>query len=247
MATMAPTDIIKNTLVTEGEAFEALGLAHRVHIPAHLAPGQRCPTLVMVHGFQGNEDLTWVFAKQASPDWLIVSPRAPLAVADLGYSWHEFRDGKTQPESLAEGLAALTRFVDRLPEVYPADRGRLVMLGFSQGAGMCYAFAAAQASTAQAAQAQTPPGEPPPPLLGVAALGGYIPGPVTLPPLDGLPVLILHGTRDEVIPITMARKNRDQLNERGAAVTYHEDEIGHKVSAEGMRHLRAWLAHRLQP
>lgn len=230
---MAPTDIIKNTLVTEGRAVEALGLPHRVRIPdvAASAPGQRFPTLLMVHGFQGNEDVTWVFARQASADWLIVAPRAPIVAPGGGYSWHEFRDGKSDADSLAVAVAALGRFVAGLTEIYPADLSRLVILGFSQGAGMCYGLAATR---------------PQPSLLGLAALGGYVPAPVQLPDLGGLPVLILHGTKDETIPITRARTDREAVERAGATVTYREDEIGHKVSAEGMRLLREWLSERLR-
>ena len=227
---MTPIDIMKNVaLVTDGPAFDALGLVHRVRIPQGEA-GERFPTLVMVHGFQGNEDVTWVFARTASPRWLIVSPRAPLESEGGGYSWNSFNDGKTDTDSLWQARATLTHFIEQLADVYPVDRTKMVLLGFSQGAGMCYTVAASQ---------------PQPPLIGLVALGGYIPGPIKLPPLHGLPIFMFHGTKDETIPVSMARKNHQQLVAAGADVSYREDEVGHKVSAGGMRDLTAWLAQRL--
>src|SRR5260221_13388813 len=98
-------------LITSGPAFDATGLVHRVRVPANASPGQVFPTLVMVHGLQGNEDVTWIFARQAGPQWLIVSPRAPFPDSS-GYSWYQFNtdpDGKTQVvrETFQTGESAL--------------------------------------------------------------------------------------------------------------------------------------------
>jgi phospholipase/carboxylesterase len=208
-------------LVDSGPAFDALGLVHRVRVPA--GPGPH-PTLVMVHGLQGNEDVMWIFARNAGPNWLIISPRAPFSV-EGGYSWHPSDDYGSQ-EAYQPGLDALTRFVDALPTQYPADRSRLVMLGFSQGAAMSYAFAVSN------------------PVRGIAALCGFMPRWVAegdLTPFFDLPVLILHGTRDDRVPISRARESRDLLVEAGTVLAYHEDDVGHKVGSEGMHVLRRWL------
>lgn len=227
---MAPVDLLNNVQhITTGAAVETLGLIHRVRIPAGAAD-ERFPTLIMLHGYQGNEDVTWVFARSAGPRWLIVTPRAPLAAPDHGFSWNSFSGGKTDPETLRQSTAALTRFVEGLADIYPVDRSRLALLGFSQGGGMCYALAAT---------------DPQPPILGLAALGGYIPTDVQLQALANKPVLMLHGTQDETIPITLARHDREQLLAAGAQVTYQEDEVGHKVGPQGMRVLASWLAERL--
>src|SRR5215208_4263281 len=89
-------------LIDNGPAFETLGLVHRVRTPA--GPGPH-PTLVMIHGLKGNEDVTWIFARSASPNWLIVAPRAPFAAGDSSYSWvpddnHDY----DHPETLQAGL-----------------------------------------------------------------------------------------------------------------------------------------------
>src|SRR5579859_5532076 len=228
-----PTNALPNALpevehVTAGAAFKTLGLVHRVRLPA--ANGQeRHPTLVMVHGLDGNEDVTWIFARSAGPQWAIISPRAPFA-SPTGYRWSELDErGKIAPASFQKGLQALERFISRLPQVYPIDPGRLVVLGFSQGAAMCYAYAASH------------------PVIGVAALGGLLPNFLSdhLTGLKGVPVLMLHGTRDETIRIDHAQTTRDRLLAAGADVTYLESEVGHKVSTDGMHTLKRWLTERL--
>jgi phospholipase/carboxylesterase len=211
-------------LVKAGPAFDALGLVHRVRVPKGSGPH---PTLVMVHGLEGDEDVTWVFARTAGPEWLIASPRAPFA-AKSGYSWNSGGD-YDKPESYRDGLKALSQFIENLPNVYPVNRSRFVMLGFSQGAAMSYVY------TANASEQR---------VKGVAALAGFLP-PFAVDGLKGLPVLILHGTRDERIPVEDARRDRDALIAAGAQVTYVEDDVGHKIGSNGMQALRKWLAERL--
>ncbi len=210
--------------ITSGPAFERLGLVHRVRVPQ--ADG-RHPTLVMLHGLEGTEDVTWIFARAAGPQWLIISPRAPIPARD-GFSWNALNaDGRTHKESYKVGFDALNHFMEALPSVYPVDQNHIVLLGFSQGAAMAYAFGTAN------------------PVTGIAALAGFIPPHLELPPLHGLPILILHGTKDDTISIETAHRDRDQLVEAGADVTYQESEVGHKVSSAGFAELKRWLAARL--
>ena len=212
--------------VTSGPAYEKLGLVHRVHVPPGDGP---FPTLVMLHGLSGTEDVTWIFARAAGPEWLIISPRAPHPTKD-GYSWNALdEEGKTDKTDLQIGLDALTHFIDALPAVYHMDHKHLVLLGFSQGAAMAHVYGTTH------------------PVSGIASLAGFIPAELAnnLPPLHTLPALILHGTKDVTVPISIARKNRDQLIAAGAKVTYLEMETGHKLSTAGMAELKRWLAERL--
>jgi len=212
-------------LIADGPTVDTLGLVHRVRVPAEGGPH---PTLVMVHGLQGDENVTWIFARSISPHWLIVSPRAPFTAPE-GYTWNDPGKQYNDDDAYQGGLDALTRFIEGLTTTYDADLSRLALLGFSQGAALSYAFAAAH------------------PVRGVAALSGFVPALIDdrLSAFKNVPILILHGTKDDRIPIEQARRDRDRLSAVGAQVTYHEDQVGHKVSAEGMRLLRHWLSERL--
>ena len=206
------------------------GVACRTRIPDGAGP---YPLLILLHGFQGDENVTWIFTRAAGPEWLVISPRAPLRAAD-GYSWYTFdANGHTEPDSLFHGLDYLTAFIDAVKAHYPIDPARIVIGGFSQGGAMSYAYAFRH----------------PDQVVGVISLAGFIPGPLSkvVPPLPALPILILHGTNDETISVEIARKNRQTLIGAGAAVSYLEDPVGHKVGAGGMRLLASWLADRLRP
>lgn len=207
-------------------AAELDGRPHRIRVPK--GPGPH-PTLIMVHGWEGDEDSTWIFARTIGAQWLVASPRAPFELM-RGYGWYRFGStGRTDPETFQVGLETLARYVAALETKYPVDRARLVLLGFSQGGAMAYAYGLTHV------------------VGGIVSLGGYIPGtaPKPLPPLNGMPVLIIHGEQDETIAVEIARKNRDQLTAAGAEVTYLEEGgMGHRVGAEGMRLLTGWLADR---
>src|SRR5450631_1169914 len=79
--------------ILTGPAVDRLGLPHRVFLPDG-DPSVKHPTLIMVHGVDGNEDVTWIFARAASPNWLILSPRAPLPTGEdaanskAQFSWY---------------------------------------------------------------------------------------------------------------------------------------------------------------
>jgi phospholipase/carboxylesterase len=219
------------SLVNNGDAYQTLGLVHRVR-PATLSHPPH-PTLILSHGLYGNEDVTWVFARAATRAWLITTPRAPLSTGNGGHAWYQFdpETGVPDTDSVTDGVDALDHFIDGTLSVYKGDRRKLVLAGFSQGAAMSLLYAIRY----------------PDRVAGVVSMGGFIPhlNKTTIPAMNGLPVLILHGTHDEVIPVKMAQKMRDRLTESGAAVTYDESEIGHKVSAQGLRKFEAWLADRL--
>ena len=202
----------------------SFNLIHRARPPAASAPTPY-PAVVMVHGWLGSEQSMWTFQTIVARHALVISMRAPFTV-EGGYGWKlSDSDG-----SFDEGLAALREFVSRLPSEYPVDQNRIVLMGFSQGAAMSYALALSQPEMTGA----------------VAALAGYLPDParqwVSPNRLAGKRVFIAHGLIDKMVPVAEAASARDAMLACGAQVTYSEYPIGHKLNAQGMKDLRAWLA-----
>jgi phospholipase/carboxylesterase len=217
-------------------------LVHRARLPKMAAAewpaagelpagGERLPAVVMVHGWQGNEKVMRIFEPSVPPAVVIVSPRAPVEVAADSYGWFLPDADETAFEA---GLEALRSFIEELPQIYPVDPERVLLLGFSQGAAMSYAVLLSEPRLT----------------MGVAALAGFLPKPVRrwLEPrrLADKPVFIAHGTADETLPVEQARVARDALVEAGALVEYHEYEVGHKLNAQGVRDLTQWLAAQLR-
>lgn len=179
----------------------------------------------MVHGWLGDENSMWAFDRVLPLNAVTVTPRGPFEAGE-GYGWTAVRgDGDT----FDEGLSALYEFVTRLPEVYPVDPSRIVLMGFSQGAAMCYALTLASPTVAAA----------------TAALAGFLPDSARqwiIPGrLNGKPIFIAHGLNDTTVPVEEAVRAREALTLAGANVSHHEDAVGHKLSAQSMRDLKAWL------
>ncbi len=185
------------------------------------------PVVVMVHGWLGNENVMSIFDRLVPPQVVVVSPRAPLEVEPDSFGWFRHLGDDA---GFAAGLADLRAFVEALPEAYPVDPARLVLMGFSQGAAVSLALALSAPESVQ----------------GVACLAGFVPaqalGWAKPGRLAGKPVLIVHGTDDETVSIGQARAAQTLLATAGADVSYHEYAVGHKLNATGMKVLKAWLA-----
>jgi phospholipase/carboxylesterase len=206
-------------------AAAGLNLVHRISLPA--TPGRRFPAVVMVHGWLGNEKVMGIFERTIPPGVVAVSPRAPVEVDADSFGWFSLVEDEATFQS---GLAALREFVAGLPQAYPVDAARVLLMGFSQGAVMSYALQAGE------------PGL----VAGVAGLAGFLPEPARawLSPgrLDGKSIFIAHGTEDVTVPVEQARLARAAFQQAGAEVEYHEYAVGHKLNAHGMSDLKRWLA-----
>ena len=226
-----PTQLIDSA----DPVFDAAHLVYRVR------PGLiNSPLIIMIHGLGGDENVMWIFERALPDQATVIAPRAPLWIepgtphaeeASGGYSW--FRPAplpRPDRSTLAQAIGALQKFIAAPIEKYSADPNQVYLLGFSQGAALCYALSLAL----------------PDQIAGVIALAGFLPegDDLALNQTSKLPkhgYLILHGLEDERVPIRYARKARSDLQSIRAAVDYHEYPIGHKISPQGMKDIEAWL------
>lgn len=206
-------------------------LPHYVLLPPQASLAQPAPVVVMIHGWGGDEGAMWVFKRVIPAGVAVITPRAPLSLAEGGYVWYPRNELYPQPapDSLEDGLNRLRRFLADLPHAYPIDPARLVLIGFSQGAAMVNSLVIARPGFA----------------IGVASLAGLVPESVfqtaAADSLAGLPVLIAHGQRDETIAVRYARQAREVYTRLGAQVTYGEYHTGHKMTLSAITALKHWL------
>ena len=82
-------------------------------------------------------------------------------------------------------------------------------------------------------------------MRAVAGLSGFLPNQFEQYsqslPIREIPVLLAHGTRDELVPVEKARQAVEQLTRAGARVDYCEDNVGHKLSATCFRSLEVFF------
>jgi phospholipase/carboxylesterase len=187
----------------------------------------------MLHGRSGDEDAMWIFRRALPEDWLVVSPRGIKPDPAGGFAWHpRQRDEWPLLPMFDEAVTALVRFIESLPELYGADAAHIYLMGFSQGAATAYAAAMGH------------PGL----IRGIAGLVGFAPvacdAAMETRVLRDLPIYAAVGIEDPFIPLDRARSCAETLRESGADLSYHEYDVGHRISAQGMRDLRTWWEHR---
>ena len=216
--------IAPNTQLIEFEDW-VLRIRPTTHKPARL--------MLLLHGFTGDENSMWVFARDMPSDYWMVAPRAPHFIEPSGFSWRPHLPGtfgRPSLEQLRPSAEALINLID----VYSASAGieakSFDVMGFSQGAAMSNLLAFLH----------------PQRIRKTGILAGFVPSGleelVPQRPLLGKPFFVTHGTKDEMVTIDRARASIALLEQAGAQVTYCEDEVGHKVSVTCLRALREFFA-----
>lgn len=194
----------------------------RVRAPE--GPGPH-PVFVLVHGWTGDENSMWVFSGRLPENALLIAPRGLHPAPQGGFSWHPYHE-RGWPD-LAEFEPAVVELLHLLtPENFPGgDFSGVRLVGFSQGAALCYALAILN----------------PKRVVSMAGLSGFLPqgveGVAASQPLQGKAVFVAHGSLDERVPVERARQGVETLEAAGARVVYCEDQVGHKLSAACFRGL----------
>jgi phospholipase/carboxylesterase len=209
-------------------------LTYAAHVPEGDGP---FPTVILLHGWGANaHDLLGFAPYLHGGNALVLCPQGPVSLpigyGMRGYGWFPLVPGQPPDrEAFTRGADTLRAFVQQALEHYPIDRDRLVLMGFSQGGTMAYDLALRD----------------PAHYAGLAALASWLPGILaeTLPKLpehEGFPVLVVHGTRDDRIPIERARESREALRSYGVSMTFREIEgMGHEINQESLRLIVKWL------
>ncbi len=189
--------------------------------------------LLLLHGWTGDENSMWLFTRNLTTNYWIIAPRGPHAAEPSGYSWRPHLSGNhSWPglDDLRPPAEALIRLVDDYAAENKIDVSQFDVAGFSQGAAMTNTLALLY------------PGR----IRRAAVLAGFVPAGVesvaAKRPLNGKPFFVAHGTLDEMVKVEYARQSIQMLEQAGANVTYCENEVGHKVSANCMRALESFFA-----
>ncbi|HEY6192219.1 MAG TPA: phospholipase [Bacteroidota bacterium] len=209
-------------------------LIHKILEPQRKS-NSKYPTLMLLHGRGANEDDLLGLAEYLDDRLLIVSARAPFPFAlGGGFTWYEIEEvGKPEPKMFAESYRKLSQFIDDVVKGYPVDPSKLLLCGFSMGSVMSYSMALTR----------------PQAVAGVAANSGYIAEDSGLniewTGVKGKPFFISHGMYDPVIPVAFARRAKELLEPRGAAITYREYDMGHQIIEDSLNDMMRWLTQQI--
>jgi thioredoxin 1 len=191
--------------------------------------------LLLVHGLGADERDLGGLLPYLDPDgrFVTVLPRGPVAVPGMpGFAWYDF--GLPAPERAADFASAVDQLDDLLDEAaaeHDLPRGEAIVGGFSQGAGLTLALAL------RASDRPHP--------LGVLALSPALASLDEIQPdwdaATKIPVLLQHGTHDQLVPVARSRELARELEEHSVPVVYTEYPMEHQVALESVQRARGWL------
>jgi phospholipase/carboxylesterase len=181
----------------------------------------------------------WIFTRGLSSDYWMMAPRAPHAADAGGFSWRPNPStlqnaqggsfGRPSLEMLLPSAEALIRLIDEYSASVKLDALQFDLMGFSQGAAMVNVMGMLY----------------PHRIRKMGVLAGFVPAGleelILQKPLAGKNIFVAHGTQDQMIPIDRARASMELLEQAGAQITYCEDGVGHKLSANCLRALEKYL------
>ena len=181
------------------------------------------PLFLLLHGWTGDENSMWIFTSRLSNNFIIVAPRGLFSTPLGGFGWHP--QGKRAWPSLDDFKPSVDALLELLSSqnYSSADLLQVNMIGFSQGAALMYSMALYHS----------------PQVGALAGLSGFLPEGtlevVERRPLLGKYVFVAHGRMDDLVPVNRARSAVAILEKAGARVTYCEENVGHKLSANCFR------------
>ncbi|MCW1968162.1 MAG: alpha/beta hydrolase [Anaerolineae bacterium] len=213
-------------------------LTHRVR-RSNLS-GQPAPLLIMLHGFGSNESDLLGLAPYLDPRFTIVSVRAPYSLGYNSYAWFELQFsplGQVIGRDMQQAelsRATLGEFIGEATQAYNADPKQVYLMGFSQGAMMSAYVALTQPDLLAGAV-----------LMSGSVLPEWQPAPAAALTLKNLPMLVVHGIEDAILPIEHGRNSRAKLSALGVPLEYHEYDMAHTISEESLSDIDVWLTNRL--
>ena len=204
----------------------------------HAKSGKAKHLVVFLHGYgaDGNDliDLGQQW-QDALPDAAFISPHAPepCGMSPMGRQWFPLtmRDPSERWRGVVSARAALDAFLDAELARLNLGPDRLALVGFSQGTMMALHVGLRRA-------------KPPAAILGYS---GELVGPEHLAEATGKPpILLVHGDRDEVIPLDAVFSSSNALGKAEIGCQFHLSiGVGHGIDGGGLHHGGLFLARAL--
>jgi phospholipase/carboxylesterase len=196
--------------------------------------------VVFLHGYGANGDDLIDLAdgwQRRLPGAAFVAPNAPEEIPGMpgALQWFPLtmRDPSERWRGVVAARPALDRFLDAELAHHRLGPDRLVLGGFSQGT-MLALHVGLRRRTAPAA---------------IIGYSGLLAGPEHLGEIAARPpVLLIHGTEDDVIPVDALHIAREQLAAAGVAVEWHvRERLAHGIDPAGQQIAAHFMAQALTP
>src|SRR6185437_16169035 len=185
------------------------------------------PILLLLHGTGGNERSLLPLAEALAPGAGILAPRGKVLENGMPRFFRRLAEGVFDLPDLHARTHELAAFVETATTHYGFDPGRLIAVGYSNGANIAGSLLLHYPKL----------------LAGAVLLRAMVPFEPDQPPdLHGRRVLITAGKFDPLIPAANSRRLADLLKSAGAEVTLQILPSDHGLTQTDLTLTRDWLA-----
>lgn len=198
---------------------------HHLFEPATTA-GQ--PPLLLLHGTGGSDRDLVPLARKLSPGSAVLSPRGNVSEGDARRFFPRLAEGVFDPGEVVRHTHALADFIAAAADQYGFDAGRLVAIGFSNGANIAATLLLVRPESLAGAVLLRPMV-----VLDRAAAAGS---------LAGKRVLLSSGTLDPLVPLDHPPRLAALLRAGSADVTLHAHPVSHGLAPADLAVAKAWFA-----
>ena len=195
--------------------------------------------VILIHGYGSNgDDLISVarMIRPALPNAAFVAPNAPSQMPHMAaaYQWWPIQTFSMAERAAGAAAAApaLDAFITHELEEAGLPSGRLLLVGFSQGTMMALHVGLRRAD----------------PIAGIVGISGMLVAPERLQAeiRSRPPVLLIHGTEDDVVPFRSMELASTALIASGVPVETHVSPgLGHSVGEDGLAAAAAFAVRTL--
>lgn len=197
----------------------------------HFLPGATAesPVLLLLHGTGGNESDLLDLGRTLCPGAALLSPRGKELENGMPRFFRRLAEGVFDEENLIQRTHELADFVAAAAQHYRFDAGKVIAVGYSNGANIAASLLLLRPAVLRGAvllRAMTP-------LL-----------PETLPDLSGAAVFLASGRHDPLVAPENVEALAAMLRKAGAAVALEWSEAGHGLTTPEIGAARQWLASR---
>lgn len=180
--------------------------------------------LILLHGTGGDENDLLPLGATLSPGTALLSPRGQVLENGMPRFFRRLAEGVFDEADVRQRAGDLAGFVVQARNAYGLPKP--VAVGFSNGANIAAAVLLLQPEV----------------LAGAVLIRPMVP--LAVPPavdLVGMPVLILSGALDPIVPIDAARRLAATLDGRGAVVEHRILPAGHGLAQADVTLAKDWL------
>ncbi len=199
--------------------------------------GKSKQVVILLHGVGSNgQDLISLapILSKVLPNAVFISPDAPFACDMMpagypnAYQWFSLqdRDPKAMLAGVENAFPLLEEFIQAQAESYGLPMDKVSLVGFSQGTMMSLYTAPRLKNK----------------IAGVLGYSGALLGSYSDPELQKMPIHLIHGRADDVVPVEAWDIAKDTLSANGFEVSGHTTEyLTHSIDQEGLDSGSAFL------